>query len=290
MNSKNELSLSLAAGGACGAYQAGALLAFAEFSIFFNLISGTSVGTINGAYYSQGTGSIEEMQKLCGLWRDISRVGIVKFHNGLPFNTLSKKTLLDPNPLYEVLDTHLNYELICNSKKQLIITTIPSFDPIFDVLSGSFQQPVYFYAKDLEPNDLRNALFAATAIPFAFPSISINGQYFSDAGLGTPLPSTVLYEQGARRIVSIFLSDTHIQNRIDYPDTSLFQVRPSQNIFSEPLAMLNFSPDKIEFLIELGYRDTQKYLAGASDIFETLNNLKESNQKLNELMRKLPNK
>lgn len=286
-----ERSLALAAGGACGAYHAGALLALAEHAITFDMVSGTSVGTLNGAYYIQSDGSATSMRQLCGLWREIATIGIVKVQAESFFSKFKTnlQSVLDPQPLRDVLDKHLNYDSICRSSKRLVITTIPSIDPLFDVLSGAFQKPVYFFAEELTGEDLRNALFAATAIPFAFPSVSVKGNFFSDAGLGTPLPSTVLYKLGSKAIVSIFLSDTHIQNRLDYPNAVLFQVRPSENIFTELLSMLDFSPKKINHLIDLGYSDTQRYIKEVSAISDGLKNLSENRSSLDELMKKLPN-
>ncbi len=65
---KNKAGLYLQGGGAKGAFQAGALQAFAEKGIEFPVIVGTSIGAINGmtVFYS-GIGQIAE------IWRQLSQ-------------------------------------------------------------------------------------------------------------------------------------------------------------------------------------------------------------------------
>lgn len=58
------LALALSAGGARGAYQAGAMLFFAEQGIKFSAVAGTSIGALNGAHYAQGDGSVAHIEKL----------------------------------------------------------------------------------------------------------------------------------------------------------------------------------------------------------------------------------
>ena len=45
-------ALILEGGGAKGAYQAGAILAFNKKKIFFDAVGGTSIGAINAAFYA----------------------------------------------------------------------------------------------------------------------------------------------------------------------------------------------------------------------------------------------
>jgi len=63
------MALALAAGGARGVYQAGAMLFLAEQGIRFNAVAGTSVGALNGAFYAQGDGSVAHIERLRELWQ-----------------------------------------------------------------------------------------------------------------------------------------------------------------------------------------------------------------------------
>ena len=65
---KNKVGLYLQGGGAKGAFQAGALQAFAEKGMEFSVIAGTSIGAINGmAIFYGGIGRMAE------LWKKMSR-------------------------------------------------------------------------------------------------------------------------------------------------------------------------------------------------------------------------
>jgi len=286
--------LALAAGGARGAYQAGALLALAEAGHSYKAVAGTSVGVLNGAFYVQGEGTVKDIKKLCSLWREIGSIGIVGYKPGFLQEIISLKIfrngghILDPQPLMDMLDKHLDYEKITRAGKEFIITTIPSIDPVTDILAGSYQQPHYYHAQRLKAGMLRKAVMAAIAIPIAFPSISLDGMYFTDAGLSTPLPSKILYDKGFHHITSIFLSDSIIQNRLDYPGAVIFQIRPSVNISPSLMSMLDFSPVTIENLLQSGYADTKKYITEIAVIKKQVGELQQNKDKLDNLMDQLP--
>jgi NTE family protein len=300
-----EIALSLAGGGARGAYQAGALLALAKKNIVFNEIAGTSIGTLNGAFYAQSDGSVLAMEKLCNLWREIGTINIIELNRPLALSEILKVIglplpasissligsnipLLNTKKIAQVMDKHINYQSICNSDKNLIITVVPSISSIIDILVGKFRKPEYFFANSIDARTLRQALLAATAIPLAFPSVRVNGKKYSDAGLSTPLPSKILHELGYKRIVSVFLSDDTIQNRFDYPECNLIQIRPSQNINTGLGSMLDFSLNHIEKLIKLGEEDVNKYISEIIDMFQSLVLLRHLGDKLQEKVDNLP--
>ena len=67
MNNKKGLTaLVLSGGGSRGAYQAGAWQALAELGIDIDMVTGTSVGAINGAMVCQG-----DLDLTVKLWKEI---------------------------------------------------------------------------------------------------------------------------------------------------------------------------------------------------------------------------
>ncbi len=98
----------------------------------------------------------------------------------------------------------------------------------------------------------------ASATMTFFPARVIGGNKWSDPGLTCPLPDKILYDQGYRRILSIFLSDDILENPLDFPDTVLYQIRPSQGIDFGLSSTFDFSSPTISKLIELGYQDAKK--------------------------------
>jgi NTE family protein len=137
---------------------------------------------------------------------------------------------------------------------------------------------------------LRQALLASTAIPLVFPSQEISGQKFSDAGYVDPLPGQVLYQDGASRIISIFLADSTIQNRADYPGATIFQIRPSLRIDEGWTSGLDFSQQAIDKLIELGYQDARDNYAQVLRIVQGILLLQEQGSRIKKLADELPNR
>lgn len=85
-----KIGLALAGGGSLGAYQVGILKYLKEKNWHFDVVTGTSVGAINGALVV--TDDIEELEKL---WLEISNDKIML--NGMDLN---KELLTELNPDY----------------------------------------------------------------------------------------------------------------------------------------------------------------------------------------------
>jgi NTE family protein len=280
------IGLALAAGGARGAYQAGALLALAEAGVRFSAVAGTSIGTLNGAFYAQGDdkqsyGSPGHMQDLCEKWRNAQDWGLFTFDPGdVPvlhslhqgerlaalvegLGWLVKHGLagIEPSRVSALLRCWLDFERLCRSRVQLSMAMLPFVNTVWDVFSGPGRQASYLCAADLQPDELHDALLAATAIPLVFPPRAVRGARYSDAGLADALPARILHRDGLRTIVSIFLDDEARQIRQDLPHTSLLQIRPSVPIDSDPGSVFDFSRATVDRLIDLGFRDTRRYLA-----------------------------
>jgi len=306
----NKMGLALASGGARGAYQAGALLAVAESGLCFPSVAGTSIGSLNGAFYCTGDGSAGHMEDLCTLWRAAPDAGLLEVDLSAVAKTLIKlfgrtvlptvlevmdkvtgksTHILDPKPVEVFLDQWIDYDRVVASKKVFFIAMIPATamgemtDPLRDIFEGAWRKAKYFRASALKPEELKNALLAASAIPLAFPPRKVQGKQYTDAGLSAPLPSRVLRDEGCEYICSIFLSDTQIQNRDDYPDTTLLQIRPTEDIDPNILTMLDFSRNTIERLIDLGYQDANAALAEAQKLMDLFQRFSASGQRLEAL-------
>jgi NTE family protein len=302
------LALALAAGGARGAYHAGAMLGLAERGFRFSAVAGTSIGSLNAAFYAQGDGSVNHVVQLVKLWRSLPEAKLIRLNEGAVAATLAslfsvdtsiitsilgkfvrgKLTLLDPEPVSKLLDTWLDYETICASPIELIVTVLPEFLPLVDIATGTFRKATYLRACEIGPAKLKLALLAAGAIPLAFPSQSIEGSRFSDAGVADPLPARFLYQAGHRHIVSIFLSDTTVQNRSDFPDGSLIQIRPSTVIDTGLSSTFDFSGPTIERLIETGYRDAYESLEEIETLLREILELRASGERIQALADSLP--
>ena len=302
------LALALSSGGARGAYQAGAMRFFAEQGIRFNLIAGTSIGALNGAFYTQGDGSAAHMEELTEFWRMLSDVKILQVSedatvaalrllSSANMTTLSATasrlalggfSILDPEPIARLLDAVLDYERICSSPVTLTVATLPEIVPLFDIITGQWRKAFYHTAQELGPETFRQVLLASIAVPLAYPSQHVENKKFSDAGLAVPLPAEKLRQDGIRLIFSIFTSDNIIQNRADFPDHTVFQVRPSTQINTGFFSMFDFSRQTIDYLLDLGYRDAESDFNEAARVAQQIYRNREKLLDIEEKVRYLP--
>lgn len=302
------LALALSAGGARGAYEVGAMLHLAEQGMRFRTVAGASIGALNGAFYAQGDGSPGHIAELAKRWRTLPDAGVVQIDGKwalamlaslavreLPFLPrlllgagIGKGGFLDPKPVERLLDAWINYEAVRSAACEVIVAVLREIDPVIDVATYAWRRATYFRAADCTAETLRKVLLAASAIPFVLPARKIDGEPYTDAGLVDPLPAGELYRQGHRRIVSVFLSDHTIQNRADFPEATLLQVRPSTDINTGLFSCFDFSRDAIERLIDLGYRDARTYCQETRELLEQQIMLKELGKREQMLADTLP--
>jgi NTE family protein len=283
-------ALALAAGGARGAFQAGALLCFAERGIRFGAVAGASIGSVNGAFLAQGDGSAAHAERLCAVWRSLPAAGLLRPNpaalpqvlallagatggaaGALCARLLSGKVaLLDPAPLARVLDRHLDYAAIARAPTRLTVALLAAVSPVYDVVTAVWRRATYLDAHHLDPGQLRAALLAAVAIPIAFPARRVLSRKHADGGIADPVPVRTLYERGARRIVAVALSNTTFQDRAELPGAALLQVRPPASVASSLPSIFDFSRAAIERLIDHGYRQAQAALDQVQAVADAL--------------------
>lgn len=303
-------ALALSSGGARGAYEAGALLYLAERGLRFGAVAGASVGSLNGAFYVQGDGSPAHMKALGERWRTLPDAGVVQVDASkvvavlaslaskeLPFLAraidalgVCKGGLLAPQPMEKLLDSWIDYDAVLASSSELIVAALEESEPLVDIATYAWRKATYFRASECDRNSLRALLLASAAIPFAFPSRELGGRRYADAGLVDPLPAAELFRSGHRRIVSVFLSDSTIQNREDFPGAIVMQLRPSENIDTGMLSCFDFSRESIERLLAMGYADGELCFREAEEIFSRIVKLKELGRTEEALAQALPDR
>lgn len=301
----SSLSLALSSGGARGAYQSGALLFLSEAGLEFSTVAGVSVGAINGAMYSQGNGSPEAVKQIIAVWHSLARKDMVKVNPGsfskiasclfsgisdIPMALAALKDihLLDPRPFEDVINEYIDFKRLLKSPIKFYVGIMMAFHPLFDVVLPHLKDVSFISNHDTDEDTFRKVILASAAMPFFFPARNIGGRKWSDPGLTCPLPDKILFDQGYRRILSLFLSDDILENPLDFPATVLFQIRPSQVIDSGLSSTFDFSEMTITKLIELGYQDAKKTWLESRAWFEKILELKARGQRNQELVNKLP--
>ncbi len=175
-----------AGGGSFGAIQVGMLHALASHGIAADMVFGSSVGALNGAYYA-GTPTIEGIRQLGSIWRGLRRQDVfpVTWRTLLSF-VRRRDFLLASEGLRQLIDTHLPY-------RNLEDAAVPIHVVATDILSGE--------TVVLSKGAATQAILASTAIPAAFAPIQFERLYLADGAISSNTPVKVAVTLGAQRLI-----------------------------------------------------------------------------------------
>ena len=177
----------LSGGASLGAIQAGMLRALYERGIAPDLIVGSSVGSINGAFIASRPPTVETAEGLADVWRGVSRGDI------FPVNLLTgfvgfighRSDLVSEDGLREILDRNVEFARLERAPTPLhVIAT--------DLFSGAERR--------LTEGDAVEAVLASAAIPGVFAPIEWGDSQLIDGGVSNNAPITHALELGAERI------------------------------------------------------------------------------------------
>lgn len=177
----------LSGGASLGAVQAGMLRALYERGVEPDLIVGTSVGALNGAFIASRPPAPATADDLAELWRGVSRWDV------FPLNPLTgffgffgaRDHLVSDRGLRKLVAGNLDLEALQESPIPLhVITT--------DLLSGRELR--------LSRGDALEAVIASAAIPGVFPAVERDGRLLIDGGVANNTPIVDAIELGAERV------------------------------------------------------------------------------------------
>lgn len=267
------IGLSLEGGGARGAYQAGAAKAFKEKGIEFQGITGTSIGSINGAMIAQG-----EIDELYKIWEEISmeKVFSVKEVSLSKIAEIIKEGGIDISLAQKILDENINEEKIREKGTDFGIVTY----------SLTEMKPLEIFIQDIPKGELKNYLLASSALPH-FKIDKIHGIKYLDGGVYNALPTDLLINKGYKEIWEVRLNSFGRKKTInlDGSDIKLNYVEPKETLSG----YLDFSNETSRKQLKLGYFDTIKKLDGLCGNFYYLK--KENNENyFFELLKSVPEK
>lgn len=176
----------LAGGGSFGAIQVGMLRSLASRGIVADLIVGSSVGALNGAYYA-GNPTSEGVLQLETIWRGLRRSDVFPLSWRSVAGFLYRRDFLTTSDALRVLvERHLIYRNLEDAK-------IPVHIVATDILSGE--------AVVLSDGPAADAIIASVAIPAAFAPVRLNGLYLADGAIASNTPVKVAIARGARRLI-----------------------------------------------------------------------------------------
>lgn len=174
---KIKLGLALGSGGAKGFAHLGALKAFEENGIEFDVVAGTSIGSVVGAFYSAGYSATDISELL-------SRIDFSEIKN--PF-----MLRMDTFGMFKVIDREMGSLNIEDLKK-------PFRAVATEIESG--REHVF------TSGNVAAALAASSSIPPFFKPTVVDGKRYVDGAFTNSIPADQVVEMGADYVVGIDLS------------------------------------------------------------------------------------
>ena len=210
----------LSGGGSLGAVQVGMLRALLEAKIRPDLVVGTSIGALNGAFLAGhlDLDGIAEMEKL---WRSIRRRDVFRIS---PLH-LVRGTLGSQNHLFSQLGLRSLLDRADLGFSLLEDAPVPIHVVATDVLSGE--------AVVLSKGDTIEALVASAAIPGVFSPVDVEGRMLIDGGVVANVPIRQALELGATRV---FVLPAIFGGLTAEPNSALDMMQHSTLITSAALA------------------------------------------------------
>jgi NTE family protein len=176
----------LSGGGSLGAVQVGMLRALLEGGVEPDLVIGSSVGALNGAWLA-GRPEPAGVADLKRIWESIGRGNVFPIHplTGLRGFLGRRNHLVPPDALERLLRANLTYTRIEEAKVPLHLVATDVTSGIEVLLSGG---------------DLVRALLASAAIPGVFPPVLVDDHHLTDGGVVNNTPISHAVRLGATNV------------------------------------------------------------------------------------------
>ena len=250
-----QKALVLAGGGARGSYQVGVWRALMELDWHPQIITGTSVGGLNGAMFV-----LDRYETARDMWltirsRDVMELpeenaDLSALHQFL--RRVVKAGGMDVTPLEEIVERVLDEDALRAAPIRFGIVTVEQRG----------LRPRELTLEDIPAGQVRDYLMATAACFPALQARQIDGVKFLDGGYSDNMPTGLAKAMGAEELVCVDLEGVGITrpNLTGLPTTMI-------RSYWELGDILHFDPDTAKRNIELGYYDTRRamgYLRGCA--------------------------
>ena len=174
-----KIGLALGGGAARGYAHIGVLKVLERERTPIDLIAGTSMGSLVGAYYA------------CGFrLSELEEIAIATKRHHIASIGFSKKGLLSTRKITKILDRDIGSRTFQDLKIPLSVVTM-------DILTG--EEVV------INTGPVKEAVLASISIPGVFPPREVNGRLLVDGGNINQVPVSVVRNMGADFVIAVHL-------------------------------------------------------------------------------------
>ncbi len=176
----------LAGGGSFGAVQVGMLQSLAARGVAADIVVGSSVGSLNGAYYA-GNPTQEGVERLAAIWRGLRRRDVFPFGWRTIAGFLYRRDyLVSAEGLRALVDNNLPYRNLEQAKLPIHVVAT-------NMLTGA--------TVILSEGSAAQAIVASAAIPVVFPPVRFRNLYLVDGAVSSNTAVKVAVAKGAKRLI-----------------------------------------------------------------------------------------
>lgn len=252
----SKTALVLGGGGSRGAYELGVWKALRELGVKIDIVTGTSIGAVNGAVIAQG-----DFEMAAALWDSIETKDVmdvpVDDHDPFPKKVLQtyqtfvvnfiKNGGTDTAPLKETLQTFLDEQKVRASSIGYGLVTLEKDTSV----------PRELMIRDIPEGKMIDYIIASASIYPAFKPHTIDNVRYVDGAYHDNLPVKLALLQGAEDIIAVDLEAFGVVRRENLELARHVTYIRSYWTLGPTLV---FDRDKIRRNIRLGYLDTLKAL------------------------------
>ncbi len=243
----------LSGGGAKGAYQIGVWRALRKMGLKYDIVTGTSVGALNGALMVQ-----KEYIKARSMWYNINFDMIFDEQLDGNFNTFKGKIEIfkkymsnfllhggmDVSKLEKTMEKYIDHKKFYKSNIDYALVTV----------NLSSFKPVLLTKDNIPTLKLKDYLMAsATCFP-AFKMKTIDDDLFIDGAYYDKIPINQAIKMGATEIIAVDLNSFGLTRKVKEKDVTIIYITPRNKLDSFLIFDKNFSRRSMK----LGYNDAMK--------------------------------
>ena len=175
-----------AGGGSFGAIQVGMLHSLIAHGISADMVVGSSVGALNGAFYA-GDPTLKGVERLGDICRTLKRQDVFPMSWRTVLSFLWRRDfLISHDGIRKLIDDNIPYRNLQDARVPVHIVTT-------DIISGD--------SIVLSEGSTSEAIVASTSIPGAFSPIRYKDYYLADGAISSNTPIQVAVQKGAKRLI-----------------------------------------------------------------------------------------
>ena len=175
-----------AGGGSLGAVQVGMMDSLTRGGITADMVVGSSVGALNGAFYASDP-TLAGVERLANIWRGLKRDDVFPLSWWTLLGFLWRRDfLISHDGIRKLIDDHIPYRNLEDARLPVHIVTT-------DIITGD---SVVF-----SKGPAAEAIVASTAIPGAFAPVHYGDYFLADGAVSSNTPVRIAVRNGARRLI-----------------------------------------------------------------------------------------